>query len=1670
MARIDQYSTRQPSRTDILLGTDEPTGRTSNFSLADLEDFLLSNKGDRKIPIERRVNLTQSEPENPAQGGRYLNTHTGTSSITSTAVVADYIYELRAGEWFELIPVEGFTLWDKNDKQNITYAGVGYGWVSNTVSGAQLLAGLDGVNNSLDQNFTFDENGNITGFSEAFTSTVNTTVAGEGFATAQSVTDVGITLGTLQGNFTAKVTDDAIAFGGIAHTFRQDEPPTDADPKFIRNSVWYDTNDGNKAYVLEPASDVPGAALVWVEATDARLGQLITEVGAQKNILVDTNGHVAGMTIGNLGPDKSYVSFLADRFKIYTYNEDTAGGIVSSPFEVVGNTVKVTQLATRAITVGDIPAEAQSTVIFATTSNGANPSTSKFDTDASGNVTLTRTHVFLANTRWVDGDSLDNSWVFEKIAGVDGTSVSIKGSLPVGSPLPTTGNTAGDGYLIDGDLYVWDGSQWNNAGQIQGPDGNDGITPSFGLDYRNGVDGSFHSYIYKVSDTQPTRPPSTGTAFYQGSFDGVSEIIPNGWTDSPSISTEDTEWVSKAIYENNKTYDSTTGAETSVWTKRTTAGNNWSEPTKIFQKGSVGDNGAPGVDAYTVVLTNESHSVAVDKVGNHDYTGSGTNIVAYKGSTQLQGRVSGTPGAGQFRVTANVSGIQIDGSPVVPSNSNDVHIPDMRDMTNDTASISYSINLEDEITVTKKQTFTKSKEGQTGETGAPGAPGVGTNGSPGKKTATGLIFYQVSSANAPALPNTNNTSFDFTDGSVSGLGSNWNTSSPSLGPGTSTSTFWSARYYVVETNANSDIGTLTFDTPVSMYSFDQVVTFTALGAPGDTIIDGGRIKTSTLSADTLSSGTIKSNNHSGNSVGSAMSNSGTAIDLTTGAVSSENFRIDASGNAEFSGTMKIGGNTLTEENTFNLDESSGGSLIPNTTFKSAAKDGRPLGVKSSHATGALKSRIKYSSNGELEISGQSSIGACFPAFKVNQGTKYNVSVRLKQSVSASSGLYLRMEELDEELPSGKTHIVKGASSSTEEGVVEKTREVAVELPQVQDIKIDGVGSTSINNIAVTTAFRDFEFTYVPTVTAKYASLNILNWSGTGNTAMYVERVYAAPVTVDAVTLLQISPNATILHDPPTTESTGLIYTFQSRIAGPAQLKLIIKDAEARGTYPNYEGVQASVNGVALETKLNGADQETKTFYETVQVVEGENSLNVWSNWDGDGGKLVEAEIVYIQTDDKKSGTVGGWTVDSDAIYSGSKDTNGFKSNGGITLSSAGSIHAKDFYIDTSGNANFRGTMTIGGTDLDEQNTFNSNTSKSDVGLGNVDNTSDQALKNSLVKGDVGLGNVDNTSDSTLLSNAENNANTQEKTAGKVGGWKIDSDAIYTGTKDTNRFSENGFTLSSNGTLHSKQFFIDEYGNAEFQGKVHLTVPSTIYRGEQMVLMQPNRSRILILHEDSEYYGNDGGLLDLDSDGIDMYNQGRRCFDTDPFSGEYRAGDPSLASVVVECKGWAATLGLYNSAGTRITHDPGTRFVTGIYARATNSYPGDEKYHFEPLGAVIEDIRADGFVQRLYNTPAGVENSPTLQLPDNYVLYVISDSRRKVYLPQNPKTGQTVKVIRTGGSETKLVYANYTSTIADATDKIYYLGSSGSDWDTYVEVTYCEEFIWTGVYWLRNRMD
>ena len=61
-------------------------------------------------------------------------------------------------------------------------------------------------------------------------------------------------------------------------------------------------------------------------------------------------------------------------------------------------------------------------------------------------------------------------------AGKNGTSVTIKGKVNDSSELDALLATAvsGDGYLLNGDLYVFNGTNFTNVGQIQGPKGDKG--------------------------------------------------------------------------------------------------------------------------------------------------------------------------------------------------------------------------------------------------------------------------------------------------------------------------------------------------------------------------------------------------------------------------------------------------------------------------------------------------------------------------------------------------------------------------------------------------------------------------------------------------------------------------------------------------------------------------------------------------------------------------------------------------------------------------------------------------------------------------------------------------------------------------------------------------------------------------------------------------------------------------------------------------------------------------------------------------------------------------------------------------------------------------------------------------------------------------------------------
>ena len=79
------------------------------------------------------------------------------------------------------------------------------------------------------------------------------------------------------------------------------------------------------------------------------------------------------------------------------------------------------------------------------------------------------------------------------------------------------------------------------------------------------------------------------------------------------------------------------------------------------------------------------------------------------------------------------------------------------------------------------------------------------------------------------------------------------------------------------------------------------------------------------------------------------------------------------------------------------------------------------------------------------------------------------------------------------------------------------------------------------------------------------------------------------------------------------------------------------------------------------------------------------------------GSITTSELNFTpatNTSDKTAGTVGGWKLNSTNIYSGSSAvTSGYSSAADITLTSSGTIHAKQFYIDGSGNANFKGSIS-----------------------------------------------------------------------------------------------------------------------------------------------------------------------------------------------------------------------------------------------------------------------------------------------------------------------------------------------------------------------------------------
>lgn len=185
---------------------------------------------------------------------------------------------------------------------------------------------------------------------------------------------------------------------------------------------------------------------------------------------------------------------------------------------------------------------------------------------------------------------------------------------------------------------------------------------------------------------------------------------------------------------------------------------------------------------------------------------------------------------------------------------------------------------------------------------ADGQPG-GT-GDDGLRTATFFIYYDTPSATTAGIPTPTATSFDFSSFALTGLPSGWDLSAPEFQPSNGEKYWYSTVTVLEDTPAGSGIatgGNISFGPIRATIGFSGLVTF----SNSSTLSDGeNSFNYTAINGNWIETGTIRSQGYD-EVVGSDYSTTGTKFDLTTGALKSENFAIDAAGNAKFKGSIEL---------------------------------------------------------------------------------------------------------------------------------------------------------------------------------------------------------------------------------------------------------------------------------------------------------------------------------------------------------------------------------------------------------------------------------------------------------------------------------------------------------------------------------------------------------------------------------------------------------------------------------------------------------------------------------------------------------------------------------------------------------------------------------------------
>lgn len=139
--------------------------------------------------------------------------------------------------------------------------------------------------------------------------------------------------------------------------------------------------------------------------------------------------------------------------------------------------------------------------------------------------------------------------------------------------------------------------------------------------------------------------------------------------------------------------------------------------------------------------------------------------------------------------------------------------------------------------------------------------------------------------------------------------------------------------------------------------------------------------------------------------------------------------------------------------------------------------------------GSDENSITLLSSGILRLSNprDATIGAVWPAFRIDPTRKYIIAVTARAAKKTKHGFYLRLEELDS--PLHNRPYVSALANKSMTGVIEATR-------QVHGLENRGLDRT----------WKTFDVDYYPTPTAKWTSILVLNWHEMGKTPLYLDHL------------------------------------------------------------------------------------------------------------------------------------------------------------------------------------------------------------------------------------------------------------------------------------------------------------------------------------------------------------------------------------------------------------------------------------------------------------------------------------------------------------------------------------------------------------------------------------